>query len=192
MSKLDDTFEMLDDSPEKSGPPKFLVVGLLLILVGAISAYAVFQKYNQAPSVPAVVQPQVVVVPATPAPVPTPAPTKKVPTPINIVINFNSASAAIVPEQMAKLVSLGQLIKDNPGTMQISAYTDDEGSDAAGQLLSEQRAAAVEQVFKNLGVNGNIEYKVGAYGERYPIGDNATEQGRAMNRRVEIYYSPKI
>lgn len=191
MSKLDDTFEMLDDSQEKSGPPKFLVVGLLLILVGAISAYTFFQKYNQAHPVPVVVQPPVVVVPVAPAPVPAPAPTKKVPTPVNIVINFNSASAQIVPDQLVKLESLGQLIKDNPGTMQISAYTDDEGSDAAGQLLSEQRAAAVVQVFKNLGVNGSIEYNVGAYGERYPIGDNSTEPGRALNRRVEIYYSPK-
>lgn len=187
MSKIDDTFEMLDDTPEKSRKP-VLAIGAILLLIVGYGAYALWQKPS-IPTAPPAVQPPVASQPVNP-PAPVPAPTKKVPTPVNIVVNFDSSSYEIKPDQLAKLQALAKLITDNPGTMQISAYTDDEGSDEAGQWLSEQRAAAVVQVFKNLGVDGKIKYNVNAYGELYPIASNSTEAGRALNRRVEIYYSP--
>lgn len=192
MSMLDDTFELPDESVPKAPKSNVPKVLLILLLLGGIGAFAL-TKFDLPKSEPvAVVQPPAQTAPANTTPAaPPPPPTKKVPTPINIVINFDSASYEIKPDQMAKLEQLATLLKDNPGTMQVSAYTDDEGSDEIGQRLSEQRADAVMKVFKNLGVdNGKIKYNVKAYGELYPIGDNKTEEGRALNRRVEIYYVP--
>ncbi len=195
MSKLDDTFELLDDSVPKAPKSNIAKILLVLLLIGGAGAFSFYQMNLKGNEPVAVVQAPVQTAPVapTPAPVPPPPPTKEVPTPVNIVINFDSSSYEIKPEQMAKLQELAKLLKDNPGTMQVSAYTDDEGSDQAGQWLSEQRATAVMKVFIDLGVdNGTIKYDVKAYGERYPIGDNNTEEGRALNRRVEIYYVPTV
>jgi len=192
LSKIDDSFEMLDEAQEPTKKPILLLAGLALLALAGLGGYYLWQHYGPV-AVPTVAETPATIPPAATAPAPAPpapAPTKKVPTPVNIVINFDSGSYAINPDQMVKLQNLAKLITDNPGSMQISAYTDDEGSDEAGQWLSEQRAQAVVQVFKSLGVNGTIKYNVNAYGELYPIGNNSTPEGRALNRRVEIYYSP--
>lgn len=64
-------------------------------------------------------------------------------------------------------------------------HTDDTGSSKFNADLSERRAREVAQVFKSIGVGENQLYYQGA-GETLPIADNATEEGRAKNRRVEI------
>lgn len=193
MSKLDDTFELLEEDVPKAPKVKIPVKALLLVLLlaGGGGAYYMYQQ-NRPPDTVAVVQAPVQPGPVAPSPdtTPPPPPTREVPTPRNIVINFESGSSAVIPAQMAKLQELAVLIQDNPGQMKLSAYTDDVGDDAVGQWLSEQRAAEVVQVFKNLGVDDKIQYDIKAYGEQYPIGDNATEEGRAKNRRVEIYFAP--
>ncbi|MCX5780159.1 MAG: OmpA family protein [Firmicutes bacterium] len=194
MSIKDDSFEMLDLGLEKSKKPIYLVFLLILLLgAGAISVYFWQQrKVINLPAPPA--STSIAPIPpapsASPAPAPTPAPTKKVPTPVNIVINFDSDSAEITPAQLAKLETLEQLIKDTPGTMQISAYTDAMGSPQRGQVLSEQRAQAVVAAIKASGASAKIIYNMNWYGELFPVAPNTTEQGRALNRRVEIYFAP--
>lgn len=194
MSKLDDTFELLEEDVPKAPKVKVPVTGLLLVLflAGGAGAYSIYAKNRPVDNNPPAIQVPVQPAPSAPAPAPAPPPppTREVPTPVNIVINFESNSSQVIPSQMAKLQQLAVLIRDNPGKMKLSAYTDDVGDDAAGQWLSEQRAAIVVQVFKDLGVDDKIEYDIKAYGELYPIGDNATEEGRALNRRVEIYFAP--
>ncbi|MDD4775385.1 MAG: OmpA family protein [Syntrophomonas sp.] len=194
MSKLDDTFELLEEDVPKAPKVKIPVTGLLLVLLlaGGAGAYSMYAKNRPADNNPPAIQAPVQPAPSAPAPAPAPPPppTREVPTPVNIVINFESNSSQVIPSQMAKLQQLAVLIRDNPGKMKLSAYTDDVGDDAAGQWLSEQRAAMVVQVFKDLQVDNKIEYDIKAYGELYPIGDNATEEGRALNRRVEIYFAP--
>jgi len=64
-------------------------------------------------------------------------------------------------------------------------HTDDTGSSDLNAKLSERRARAVAQVFKSMGVTEEQLFYQGA-GETLPIADNATEEGRAKNRRVEI------
>ena len=64
-------------------------------------------------------------------------------------------------------------------------HTDDTGSSKLNADLSERRAKAVAQVFKSMGVAENQLYYQGA-GETLPTADNATAEGRAKNRRVEI------
>jgi len=67
----------------------------------------------------------------------------------------------------------------------IVGHTDNSGNAEQNLVLSERRARAVADVFASAGIpRGNIYYK-GA-GETRPIGDNTTEEGRALNRRVEV------
>jgi OOP family OmpA-OmpF porin len=70
-------------------------------------------------------------------------------------------------------------------TTTVEGHTDSVGPDAYNQKLSQRRADAVKQVLVNqYGVGGNRVQSKG-YGETRPVADNATDAGRAVNRRVE-------
>jgi len=74
----------------------------------------------------------------------------------------------------------------------IGGHTDSTGSEGLNEMLSQQRAEAVRQYFV---ANGTIPYdKVIAvgYGSMRPIASNATEAGRAVNRRIDITIAPKM
>lgn len=64
-------------------------------------------------------------------------------------------------------------------------HTDSIGSDAYNQKLSERRAASVKQYLVSRGIDTNRVYTEGK-GEKQPVATNATREGRAQNRRVEI------
>jgi outer membrane protein OmpA-like peptidoglycan-associated protein len=67
----------------------------------------------------------------------------------------------------------------------IEGHTDDVGQDADNQVLSESRAYAMHQYFVDKGIDPKRMTFVG-YGESRPRDTNATPEGRANNRRVEI------
>jgi len=69
--------------------------------------------------------------------------------------------------------------------IEVVGHTDDVGDDAYNQQLSEQRAQAVAEYLVKSGVDASKIVAMGA-GERLPIASNATEEGRAENRRVEV------
>jgi OOP family OmpA-OmpF porin len=74
----------------------------------------------------------------------------------------------------------------NPGVrVEIGGHTDSTHTNAHNQALSEKRARAVAAYLVSKGVKpGQLTTK--GYGEDSPIADNATPQGRAKNRRVEM------
>ena len=76
-------------------------------------------------------------------------------------------------------------------TLTIAGHTDDVGSNQYNQGLSERRALSVARYFESKGVQGVRLATVGK-GETMPIDSNATEGGRASNRRVEIYVEPVV
>lgn len=77
------------------------------------------------------------------------------------------------------------LQKFDRSLLEVAGFTDSRGSFEHNQLLSERRADAVGAYLMRAGVAaGRID--VNGYGERYPIEDNNTAQGRAQNRRVEL------
>lgn len=78
-----------------------------------------------------------------------------------------------------------QMSKNAQMSIEIGAHTDDVGSDSYNQQLSQNRAAAIRTYLVQKGIDGNRIIAKG-YGETKPIGDNTTDTGRAMNRRVEI------
>ena len=68
--------------------------------------------------------------------------------------------------------------------LEIVGHTDSKGSKAYNQKLSERRAQAVADFLRTFGVKNSMS--VSGMGETQPVADNATEAGRAQNRRVEI------
>lgn len=68
---------------------------------------------------------------------------------------------------------------------EISGHTDSKGSDSYNQTLSEQRAESVATYLESRGVAADRMTSVG-YGETRPVADNESEEGRELNRRVEL------
>ncbi len=101
-------------------------------------------------------------------------------------INFRPASAQLDGASAPLLDAVAQIVTRCPDlTIQIAGHTDSYGSDAANQILSERRAQSVVDYLAARDVSPSRLIAVG-YGETRPVADNATEQGRRGNRRIEF------
>lgn len=101
-------------------------------------------------------------------------------------VNFEYDSATLSPDSFSVLDRVATSLKDWPEVrVEIGGYTDSRGSDAYNAKLSGRRAEAVRQYLVAKGVAAERMTAKG-YGEAKPIADNATEEGRARNRRVEL------
>lgn len=102
-------------------------------------------------------------------------------------VSFDVGRADIKPNFSPVLDRFAQTLNENPATtIRIVGYTDSTGSDAINNPLSVNRAAATRNYLSARGVQAN-RIAIDGRGSADPIGDNATEAGRARNRRVEIY-----
>lgn len=81
------------------------------------------------------------------------------------------------------------LIEFNKTTIVVAGYTDSVGSDASNQALSQRRAESVTAYLTSKKVTA-ARFETVGFGERNPVADNKTSQGRALNRRVEITLLP--
>jgi OmpA-OmpF porin, OOP family len=130
---------------------------------------------------------------AAPAPAPTPAPPPAVvPAPTSEKVTFAADAffdfdkAVLKPEGRAKLDDLiSKMSGLNLEVVIAVGHTDSVGTDAYNQRLSVRRAEAVKSYLVSKGVEKNRVYTEGK-GEKQPVADNKTAEGRAKNRRVEI------
>ena len=124
---------------------------------------------------------------AAPAPAPAPAPqptTEKVTFAADAF--FDTAKYNLKPEGKAKLDDLVSKMGGIALEVIIAVgHTDSVGSDAYNQKLSVNRAESVKAYLVGKGVEKNRVYTEGK-GEKQPVADNKTAEGRAKNRRVEI------
>jgi outer membrane protein OmpA-like peptidoglycan-associated protein len=105
-------------------------------------------------------------------------------------ITFQTDSATVNGGFNDTLVSVGLVLKKfNKTVVDVTGHTDNTGSDAHNQDLSQRRAVAVATILANQGVDQRRFYIEGK-GESDPIASNANESGRSQNRRVEIQISP--
>ncbi|WP_228292267.1 OmpA family protein [Candidatus Thiothrix anitrata] len=105
-------------------------------------------------------------------------------------ITFATGQSAIQPQFYPVLNSLANTLNQFADTrIQIAGHTDSVGSDASNLQLSQQRANSVRGYLAGAGVMAQRMQAVG-YGESRPVADNASEAGRANNRRVEITLIP--
>ncbi len=101
-------------------------------------------------------------------------------------IFFEFGKAVLLPESFPELDRTAEFMKNNPTIeIEIGGHTDNIGSDAFNQKLSERRAQAVADYLITKGVDKKRMTVVG-YGPHRPIAFNTDEEGRAMNRRVEF------
>jgi len=101
-------------------------------------------------------------------------------------IYFASRSYNLEDESLVELNKLYELLEKNKSlSIQISGHTDNIGDDNENLILSRNRAKAVMEYLLSKGIEkSRLSYK--GYGERKPIADNNTDEGRAKNRRTEI------
>lgn len=105
-------------------------------------------------------------------------------------ITFATDSSAVQQQFSETLISVGLVLrKFNRTVVDVYGYTDSTGSDSYNLDLSQRRAVAVATVLRSQGTDERRFYIEGR-GKANPIASNATEQGRAQNRRVEIQLSP--
>jgi OOP family OmpA-OmpF porin len=119
-----------------------------------------------------------------PAPAPQPPAATKVTYAADAFFDFDKA--VLKPEGRAKLDDLVSKIQGiNLEVVIAVGHTDSVGSDAYNQRLSVRRAEAVKAYLVSKGIERNRVYTEGK-GEKQPVADNKTAEGRAKNRRVEI------
>ena len=102
-------------------------------------------------------------------------------------VRFDSGSAklkrssyGVLDENVAKILRSRKNLR-----ILVVGYTDDRGSDAMNQKLSERRADSVKRYFVSRGIASSRIQAIGR-GESNPIADNSTVDGRAQNRRIEL------
>jgi outer membrane protein OmpA-like peptidoglycan-associated protein len=101
-------------------------------------------------------------------------------------IFFKSGAAAIAAESMSALDELSIDLAACPSaTVHIEGHTDADGDEALNMALSVGRAEAVVNALIQRGVAADRLYAVG-YGESAPIADNATAEGKHINRRIVV------
>ncbi len=134
-----------------------------------------------------------------PAPAPAPQPRQEVkpveapkPKPVAEKVTFASDvlfdfdKSVVKPEGKAKLDDLSTKVRGvNLEVVIAIGHADSIGSDAYNQKLSVRRAESVKAYLVSKGIEANRIYTEGK-GEKQPVADNRTREGRAKNRRVEI------
>jgi len=101
-------------------------------------------------------------------------------------IYFETGKAVLLKKSFAPLNEVAKIMKDNPELkLAIDGHTDNVGSDALNQTLSDKRAASVKAYLVKQGVEESRLTSTG-YGESTPIATNNTAAGRQQNRRVEM------
>lgn len=106
-------------------------------------------------------------------------------------ITFETDSYNLRGDVYPVLNSVGKVLaKYNDTTLRVTGHTDNTGSKAYNQTLSERRARSVADYLATQGVSSSRAFSEGR-GFDQPIASNATTSGRAQNRRVELYILPE-
>ena len=101
-------------------------------------------------------------------------------------ILFATGKADLNASSQTSITEIAKVLKENSDMdIAIIGHTDNTGTDKVNNPLSVNRAKSVQSSLKNQGVT-NIK-RVEGQGSTNPVADNATEDGRKLNRRVEVY-----
>jgi outer membrane protein len=174
------------DSDAELGGQKIGTIEIDPWVVGAHVGY----RFGRAAPAPAPVAEPVAAPPPPPPPRPAPPP----PPPAEVVpevislegVHFAFDSAQITADDRGLLREAVEVLKRNPQVrVEAAGHTDSVGSAAYNQGLSERRARAVRDYLISNGIAPErLTYR--GYGQTMPIADNATDEGRTANRRVEL------
>src|SRR5947209_4887276 len=105
-------------------------------------------------------------------------------------IHFETGKATILPDSETVLSEIAKMLQQNADVkVSVEGHTDNVGSAASNQALSEKRAQAVVAWLTSHGIAASRLAAKG-WGSSKPVEDNTTEDGRAKNRRVELVKVP--
>ena len=101
-------------------------------------------------------------------------------------VKFESDKDTLLKSSIPTLDRMVQILKDHPGlSVEIQGHTDSTATEAHNLDLSQRRAQSVMKYLTSKGIAAN-RLSAKGYGESKPIDTNATEAGKANNRRVEL------
>lgn len=113
----------------------------------------------------------------------------KIELPNNIL--FDVGKFDLKPSANETLLAVAEVIRSYPGsTVKVQGHTDATGNKEANQKLSEDRAKSVMTALQKQNIPGDIKLLPQGFGQNKPVATNDTEEGRALNRRVEIIIIP--
>lgn len=105
-------------------------------------------------------------------------------------VTFDTDSYVLAPQFRSTLDKIAQTLNAHPDSLiDVYGHTDSTGSAPLNQALSENRARTVANYLSTQGVNP-ARIRSQGFGATMPVADNATPEGRARNRRVEIKIVP--
>jgi len=159
-------------------------IGVGSVLGGAALGYAVCALLREDPPPPPAPKPTP---PPPPPPAPAPAPPDSCEGRIVLRgVTFAFDSDEITGASMATLDFAAESLRECPNVRTAAeGHTDSVGNDAYNQGLSQRRAESVRDYLASHGVSPS-RLQARGYGESRPIADNSTEDGRTLNRRVEL------
>lgn len=150
-------------------------------------------------------KPRIVAKPVEPTPAPAPVVAEPAPTPVPVVaepaaskevcemfegslegVVFKVNSADLTDGAKAVLLKTAEILKQNKSVdIDIQAHTDSDGSSEFNKILSLKRSRSVKDFLISQGVDAE-KMSTEGFGEEQPVASNATAEGKAQNRRVEI------
>ncbi len=106
-------------------------------------------------------------------------------------LEFETGSAKLSASSMEQLKNVAEILKAYPKVaLKIGGYTDNVGDPGANMKLSAKRAENTMAELVKLGIDaGRLESE--GYGEKHPVADNSTEEGRQRNRRIDMRVTRK-
>ena len=112
---------------------------------------------------------------------------------VELDVKFDFDRQVVKPESYADIRDVAEFMKQFPQTTTVvEGHTDAVGTEAYNQSLSERRAMAVREVLVNeFGIQPGRVDAIG-FGEARPVADNDSEEGRAINRRVEAVVEAQV
>lgn len=100
-------------------------------------------------------------------------------------IFFDLGKASLKDESLPSLDELYEILQKNKIDIELGGHTDSIGSDENNLKLSQDRVNSVKTYLENKGIS-SLRINAVGYGEAKPVASNSTEEGRALNRRVEV------
>ncbi|MCQ9389230.1 OmpA family protein [Brevibacterium sp. 50QC2O2] len=109
---------------------------------------------------------------------------------LNSDVLFDTDKATLRPDAKATVADVAKRLADKgTGTVQVTGYTDDRGSDSHNLKLSKDRADSVVKALRAQVHKAGLTFETAGSGEKHPVASNDTEQGRQQNRRVAVEFS---
>ena len=110
------------------------------------------------------------------------------PKPVKEILYFGFDKTELVPNEISRLRKFCSSIGNRPGELIIEGHSDALGAEDYNYNLSIERAEHVASLLRRMGIDNRHKVQIKGLGENKPADTNATQEGRSLNRRVEVLF----